>query len=1449
MPITDAAIARSFFDLPDDKVESMETAEFLANFAGGRKNDWATLLESDRVLIVSEAGMGKTFECQRMRETLWNDGHAAFFVELSTLAAHSLEHGFSLDEEVRFAGWKSAQTERAIFFLDSVDELKLTLSSFDRAIKSVARSLAGHLGRATIVITTRPIPLDREIIAKHLPVPVVEVQMDPEAAFASIAMREKMQETQEDKAPTWRNVALAPLSEEQMRAMAKTAGVTDLDGLFKAISSRNAHDFARRPLDFLELCGDWKENGSIRPHRDQVDTAIETRLRPNKDRDERVSLEPIKAREGAARLALAALLGRKFNIWHGQGGDRASGDGALDPAEVLRDWTGEQLDTLLERGLFGFANYGRVRFYHRSVTEFLAAERLRQLRDRGLPNREVAQLLFARTHEGERIVKPAMRPVVAWLAPHDAFIREEVIRHEPELLLHAGDPESLDVPLRRAALEGYVNRFGKGGWRGQAVPSLQVERFALKDFTADVARLWKIGIENPEVQDTLLGLIGWGHMEENADLAHEAAVDAETEMSSRISALAALSRLDDPRLPALLEEIASGAPGWPPALVDRVVIEFFPSRMSVEQLMQIFRRQGSKSRTYSGSITYFTIVVERSPFEADTLLLMQNQISTLVNAGLAWDRSLYRLRSNRQDLVPALLAVCLRRLSDHRCDAGLIRSIALSLLLTVGDYETKDEAKDLRAALSEAPDSVRSGVFWAQDAVARKYHPKSERSTQPRFHHLQWEGGYQPISQRDEPWVLAAIADPQEKSWDRALALEVAIEWTPQKSDPDAWIAHLSAIAAGAHDLEARVEAFRSAYRRRGEPSDWEKKAAESKEASRRKRAKGVASWVQFHRELRGNPDVAFLDARVENTLWNFWKAMKNERSAHSQAGWNRGFIERMLSKDLADRFQKGFAAAWRRERPTLRSERDEENKNTTQIGWEMGLVGIYAEAEDPAWAAKLSIEQAKLACRYALLELNRLPPWLEQLAIRHPVAVDAVIGRELSEELGKNADPHSMLLQYVRRSADSVAHLLLPRVRAWAHRAVAKQRLTDIQRRNMGNAADFLLVHGLPEDAVLLRDAAIAATTGRPDLKNVDLWLPILCRLDAEAFVDTFEQLSKPVAPAKNSKVVKWLGALFGHHASLGLGSMGERPDLILRLLRLAYRHVRREDDDPVEGVRSVGNRENAEYARSGLFNALMEMKGEDASRAKLSLSGDPEVAHYRDRIIALRREKLAEELDAEVLTEREVRELETKLEISPRTRQQMAHVLIGRLDEIEDNLFRDSSHREGWALYDKERLLRRALSAEFERLARESYIVTQEGVTGDEKETDIRLVSKSDPSIQAVIELKVGENGYSIVDFQKALREQLMKKYLLPEQRRVGALVISWKGDKTWDDPVTGDEVGFDEVIRRLNSEAQELAATLGSDAFLTVRGLDLGPPKFAAKGKTLKKASKQPAKRQKP
>src|SRR5690606_30836670 len=144
--------------------------------------------------------------------------------------------------------------------------------------------------------------------------------------------------------------------------------------------------------------------------------------------------------EGASRLALATLLSRRWTIWHSTDSDRSRGDPALDPARVLVDWPENAVTTLLERPLFGFATYGRVRFHNRSVTEFLAAERLLFLERRGLPTRTLMRLLFATTPEGQRIVKPSLQAVAAWLAPHLAPVCQELLEHDPSVLLRYGDP-------------------------------------------------------------------------------------------------------------------------------------------------------------------------------------------------------------------------------------------------------------------------------------------------------------------------------------------------------------------------------------------------------------------------------------------------------------------------------------------------------------------------------------------------------------------------------------------------------------------------------------------------------------------------------------------------------------------------------------------------------------------------------------------------------------------------------------------------------------------------------------------------------------------------------------------------------------------------------------------------------------------------------------------------
>jgi hypothetical protein len=69
-----------------------------------------------------------------------------------------------------------------------VDELKLTQGSFETALRRLAKELTGKLARTRIVITTRPISVDRSLIERHLPVPQQKADLPNEEAFADAAM-------------------------------------------------------------------------------------------------------------------------------------------------------------------------------------------------------------------------------------------------------------------------------------------------------------------------------------------------------------------------------------------------------------------------------------------------------------------------------------------------------------------------------------------------------------------------------------------------------------------------------------------------------------------------------------------------------------------------------------------------------------------------------------------------------------------------------------------------------------------------------------------------------------------------------------------------------------------------------------------------------------------------------------------------------------------------------------------------------------------------------------------------------------------------------------------------------------------------------------------------------------------------------------------------------------
>ena len=516
-------IERTFQNIPEGHLEDADQQSFLISLGWSEGMTWEGLLRSKRVLMISEAGAGKTYECRERARRLWDAGEPAFFVELTGLGQRDLRSLLEEEEEGRLDAWLSSQSDVATFFLDSVDELRLTLVSFDQALKQLKKGIGSQLGRARIVITTRPIPFDEQLVRRLLPVPPTPSAEPREEAFARIAMGDQPTLHPEDEdnsaAPDWRTVGLMPLSDEQIVEFARDQGVEDPGALLDDLEKRNAQEFARRPQDLIELCADWREHKRIRTHRDQVATNVRVKLLPRDDRPEPAELSVDKAVEGASRLALAMTVTRRMTIRHSAASDDIEDEAALDPSIILSDWNPDERKALLERPLFGFASYGRVRFHHRSVAEYLAAERLRELRNGRMKFRALKRLLFAEA-EGKTIVRPSRRPIAGWLALTEEGIFEMLRDNEPAVLLDEGDPESLSQWRRAQVLRAFVERYGQGGWRGLSVPQIQIYRFASPELADTVKELWAQGIENPDVREVLLHLVEAGRIGDCADIAH-----------------------------------------------------------------------------------------------------------------------------------------------------------------------------------------------------------------------------------------------------------------------------------------------------------------------------------------------------------------------------------------------------------------------------------------------------------------------------------------------------------------------------------------------------------------------------------------------------------------------------------------------------------------------------------------------------------------------------------------------------------------------------------------------------------------------------------------------------------------------------------------------------------------------------------------------------------------
>jgi hypothetical protein len=123
------------------------------------------------------------------------------------------------------------------------------------------------------------------------------------------------------------------------------------------------------------------------------------------------------------------------------------------------------------------------------------------------------------------------------------------------------------------------------------------------------------------------------------------------------------------------------------------------------------------------------------------------------------------------------------------------------------------------------------------------------------------------------------------------------------------------------------------------------------------------------------------------------------------------------------------------------------------------------------------------------------------------------------------------------------------------------------------------------------------------------NVWLPALLHLNPPPCIEALEKGLNESAISKAGAGVRLLAGLLNYnHGGIRVDLHSPRftPPLLLRLLRIAYRHVRIEDDAQHEGSYSPDARDNAEKSWNAVLSALLSTTGSDGWAAKLEMAAE---------------------------------------------------------------------------------------------------------------------------------------------------------------------------------------------------------------------------------------------------
>ena len=1385
-------------------------------FSGQGRFDWEKLLKRPLVVVLGEQGSGKSWEIENQATRLSGMGQFAFYLRLEDLIDRRLPDVMG-EAAPALAAWM-AGTEPATFFLDSVDESKLHgAEDFYSALKHFREALPSDF-----VVRTR-ILLSSRVSEWHPETDGARVR-----EYFGFPERQKVEESDDDGDVTHSKpgdhgllvVQINPLDREQVAKLARARGHAHADDFLAALDRAHAWEFARRPIDVLALAEFWRQHDRIGTLTELIEFDLQRSLSERRAHV-RDPLTDGDARSGAETLAAAVVLCGQASIKVSD--DKLTGVGLDGRLCVPPDLTRDQYDALLARPVFDGASFGRVRFHHRRVREYLAACWVNKRMADGCSVMELDGLFFDHIG-GRRILRPSREAVAAWLCaggePWNATMRGWVLNAAPDLNLRYGDPHALPLDFKQAILAQLVESARSRGRLWLDADEDALGRLAAPPLVPQIEAIIRDRNLAGDLRTAMLQVVRHSRLATCVNAALDLVAAPEEPDELKTYAVAALREIND--LPSIvrLGQIAASLSRVTPTLTELLVDALFPTNLSVDGFVDLLRKTRERSGRLpdlrwqiGGSMTERLDQEQAGPLLARLVELLQTEPHFLSERGapavsqeFAWIRPLATVA------VRALLRKVSLSPSETANAATALAFIGSLRERLPSDTEDRPNLQEL----SIAHPSVRREFFWA--AVRRRRTLGLHAIDHPISIFSRYEGLLEP-AYADVEWLLDDLARGDDA--DRDIALRHVMQWFNDTGRP--WSLRWRIRRAIGDNVQllgvwqelnrlGRTLPFKRYYYRLERVYYHRRRQGERIYSWVMRRVGRLRNWYFFRKNL-----AKLAGGELPGAL-NFILGHERDSSHLTVTQW--GLIERKFGARVGAAARAGCKAYWRTYRPELPHESPD--SSAIPNGLIIGLTGLQsAWADQELNPAALSDGEVKHATRYAMREINGFPIWLLPLAERRPGPVGEVFAECVAAEWS-TPDNRQRPFDGLQRLAWSGAPLL-PTVRSLI---LSRLQAGDPTGRSLGLVLGHLVRASSPPLAELESFAQIRLADAATPTGALALWFAVWLQINPPAAIATWQTHARSRADADNAMV---LASAALQDRDLGDGPRIAQPrhrtvPALRELLPVIFAHVQPAADiDRTEGGGYSPNaRDHAQEFRDGLMRALADATDSTAADALLELAALPVLANYRDWLLHLRDENLQRQADRERWQPTDVRQFVAENESDPRIDRDLYRIVLKRLGDVKNDVERsDLGLRTHLRSGDVEARLRSWLAQELQRRSRQRYTVPQEAVIDQEERPDIRL---ENPHTEPVsVEIKWGQS-WSFNELVEALEDQLLGKYLRAHNSRYGVLVVGMHdgGRKGWDPP-TGGRLRFPEVIAFLQSKAVELERSHPEVKRLTVVGID--------------------------